>query len=202
MNNNVLIVLTFLAILIKLDVKLGEIVMTILFSVEQLNTALFDFLVLNAEFFIHILELVGLYFIVFSAAKALYGFFTHNPRYRLDLSEGLATGLEFKLGGEILRTVVVRSMDEIMLVGGIILLRVALTLLIHWEIKNEERGLERRIKETKNDFVVAMKEKAVDENNSRFLAGLENVIHQSAIEYFKEKTDEYLSNQNKDNTNE
>ena|GEM_PF-197234 len=176
--------------------------MTILFSVEQLNTALFDFLVLNAEFFIHILELVGLYFIVFSAAKALHGFFTHNPRYRLDLSEGLATGLEFKLGGEILRTVVVRSMDEIMLVGGIIVLRVALTLLIHWEIKNEERVLERRIKETKNDFVVAMKEKAVDENNSRFLAGLENVIHQSAIEYFKEKTDEYLSNQNKDSIDE
>lgn len=49
--------------------------------------------------------------------------------------------LEFKLGGEILRTVVVRDLKEIALVGAIILLRAALTFLIHWEIKNEEAAL-------------------------------------------------------------
>ena len=48
-------------------------------------------------------------------------------------------GLEFKLGSEILRTVVVRELREILLVGAIILLRAALTFLIHWEITNEER---------------------------------------------------------------
>ena len=46
--------------------------------------------------------------------------------------------LEFKLGGEILRTVVARDMSDIIQVGAIIILRAALTLLIHWEIKNEE----------------------------------------------------------------
>lgn len=49
--------------------------------------------------------------------------------------------LSFKLGGEILRTVVVRDMSEIMQVGAIIVLRAALTLLIHWEIKNEEKEI-------------------------------------------------------------
>ena len=49
-------------------------------------------------------------------------------------------GLEFKLGSEILRTVVVRELREIVLVGAIILLRAALTFLIHWEITNEERA--------------------------------------------------------------
>ena len=56
-------------------------------------------------------------------------------------------GLEFKLGGEILRTVVVRDLSEIALVGSIILLRAALTFLIHWEIKNEESEHLERIEE-------------------------------------------------------
>ena len=47
-------------------------------------------------------------------------------------------GLEFKMGSEILRTVVVREWKEIGLVAGIIALRAALTFLIHWEIKQEE----------------------------------------------------------------
>ena len=34
---------------------------------------------------------------------------------------------------------VVRELREIVLVGAIILLRAALTFLIHWEITNEER---------------------------------------------------------------
>ena len=51
-------------------------------------------------------------------------------------------GLEFKLGSEILRTVIVREFREIWLVGAIILLRASLTLLIHWEITNEERTAE------------------------------------------------------------
>ena len=50
----------------------------------------------------------------------------------------MAMGLEFKMGSEILRTVVVREWKEIGLVAGIIALRAALTFLIHWEIKQEE----------------------------------------------------------------
>ena len=64
-----------------------------------------------------------------------------DPHTRLYLAEGLAMALSFKLGGEILRTVVVRDMSEIMQVGAIIVLRAALTLLIHWEIKNEEKEI-------------------------------------------------------------
>ena len=48
-------------------------------------------------------------------------------------------GLEFKLGSGVLRTVVVRDWKEIGIVAGIIALRAALTFLIHWEIKEEEK---------------------------------------------------------------
>jgi uncharacterized membrane protein len=46
------------------------------------------------------------------------------------------------MGGEILRTVGVTGWAEIGMVAGIILLRAALSFLIHWEIKAEEREFE------------------------------------------------------------
>ena len=61
------------------------------------------------------------------------------PDTRVYLAKGLAMGLEFKMGSEILRTVVVREWKEIGIVAGIIALRAALTFLIHWEIKQEEQ---------------------------------------------------------------
>ena len=60
---------------------------------------------------------------------------------RLDLAEGIALALEFKMGGEVLRTVVVREWRELGILGAIIILRGLLTFLIHWEIKNEKEDL-------------------------------------------------------------
>ncbi len=42
------------------------------------------------------------------------------------------------LGREILRTVILRTLSEPVIVAGIIALRAVLTVLIHWEIKNEK----------------------------------------------------------------
>ena len=66
---------------------------------------------------------------------------------RLKLAKGMALCLEFKLGSEILRTVVVRDLSEIAIVGAIIVLRAALTFLLHWEIKNEEAEAEAALNE-------------------------------------------------------
>ena len=55
----------------------------------------------------------------------------------------IALSLEFKMGSEVLRTVVVREWEELGILGAIILLRGVLTFLIHWEIKNEEQALEK-----------------------------------------------------------
>ena len=63
---------------------------------------------------------------------------------KLTLAKGLAMGLKFKMGSEILRTVIVRDWHEIGTVAGIIALRAALTFLIHWEFKEEEKEKEIR----------------------------------------------------------
>ena len=85
-------------------------------------------------------EYVGVMVIVVAGAQGVWHYVRRDPLTRLTLAKGLAMGLEFKLGSEILRTVIVREFREIGLVGAIILLRAALTVLIHWEIKNEEQA--------------------------------------------------------------
>ena len=42
------------------------------------------------------------------------------------------------MGGEVLRTVIVRTWDELAILGAIIVLRGALTFLLHWEIRTEK----------------------------------------------------------------
>ena len=82
--------------------------------------------------------------IIISGVKGIIDYIKHNPSIRLNLATGMALGLEFKLGSEILRTVVVRDLSEIATVAAIIALRAALTFLIHWEIKVEKEDDEKR----------------------------------------------------------
>ncbi|NLG25097.1 MAG: DUF1622 domain-containing protein [Clostridiales bacterium] len=85
-----------------------------------------------------VLDLIGVIMVVISALKSLIGYFKKDAHVRLVLAQGIALGLEFKLGGEVLRTAIVREWSELGILGAIILLRAAMTLLIHWEIRHEE----------------------------------------------------------------
>ncbi len=99
---------------------------------EHLLTEIVDIGILLFEF-------MGVFVLIASGIRGIFEYLCRSPFTRLNLAKGMAMGLEFKLGSEILRTVVVREFNEIFLVAGIILLRAALTFLIHWEIKNEEK---------------------------------------------------------------
>ena len=83
-----------------------------------------------------ILELCGICVLVTSGVKAFIGWL-QKKEVSLHLAEGIALALQFKMGGEVLHTVIVREWTDIARIGAIIVLRVILTLLIHWEIKNE-----------------------------------------------------------------
>ena len=88
---------------------------------------------------VHLLELMGVSVILFGAVRDFVWYFTGRAvNIRQDLARSLALGLEFKLGGEILRTVIARDLREIATVGAIIVLRGALSFLIHWEIGHIE----------------------------------------------------------------
>ena len=90
-----------------------------------------------------LLELFGVVVLVFTALKAFIQWLKHDTNLRLDLAQGLALSLEFKMGSEVLRTVIVREWAELGILGAVIALRGLLTFLIHWEIKHEEESLEK-----------------------------------------------------------
>jgi len=92
-----------------------------------------------AQFGIAATELAGISILLITVVKSIIGYFKKDEHIRLDLAEGIALALEFKLGGEVLRTVIVREWTELLILGAIIALRGALTLLIHWEISVEEK---------------------------------------------------------------
>ncbi len=90
-----------------------------------------------------LMEFLGVCVLVATAVKCFWHLIKRDGyNIRLNLAQGIALALEFKMGGEVLRTVVVREWAELGILGAIILLRGVLTFLIHWEIKNERKAME------------------------------------------------------------
>lgn len=91
---------------------------------------------------ISVCELIGIFVVTFSALQAFYKYLkeiiTRKPsNFKFELAQGLASGLEFKMAAEILKTVQVREIQELVILGAVILLRALLSLLIHSEMKAE-----------------------------------------------------------------
>lgn len=106
-------------------------------------TILEEILTYVVQFSVTVLEFFGVFILVYTAVRCFISWTRKDHFVRLDLAQGIALALEFKLGGEVLRTVITRDRDELFILGAIILLRGVLTFLIHWEIKNEEKALEK-----------------------------------------------------------
>ena len=86
------------------------------------------------------LELMGIFVVSVSAlaafARYLKSLVTRSPcDVQFALASGLALSLEFKMAAEILKTVLVRDLKELMVLGAVILLRALLSFLIHFEMK-------------------------------------------------------------------
>lgn len=92
------------------------------------------------KYVVLLIELIGTIILIYAVVSAIIGLFKHHKHVRLKLAEGIALALEFKIGGELLRTVIVRNWEELLILGAIILLRAALTFLIQWEIKIERKS--------------------------------------------------------------
>ena len=86
-----------------------------------------------------LIEFVGVAVLLVSVVRGVIGILMKKEHVRLKLAEGIALSLEFKMGSELLRTVSVRDWNELLILGAVILLRAALTFLIHWEIGLETK---------------------------------------------------------------
>ena len=91
---------------------------------------------------ISVCELIGIFVVTVSVIAAfagyLKGLISHkSTNYKFELAQGLASGLEFKMAAEILKTVLIHNLDELIILGAVILLRALLSVLIHVEMKGQ-----------------------------------------------------------------
>ncbi len=92
-----------------------------------------------------IIELIGVVIVVYGVIRSLYLFIFSGGNLmasdpKLDLAKALAYSLEFKLAAEILKSVMIQTLDEFIILAAIVVLRVILTFVIHWEIESSEKS--------------------------------------------------------------
>lgn len=93
------------------------------------------------EILIPLCELMGIVIVTVSAVSAFakYACSLVTKRscdVKFQLASGLALSLEFKMAAEILKTVLIRDLNELLVLGVVIALRALLSLLIHFEMKH------------------------------------------------------------------
>ena len=111
---------------------------------EKLMDGYSDVLHYVAEITVNTLELIGIFIIIIGAVRALFHAISNYKKKLptkiiIELGRSLALALEFKMGAEIVNTVIIRDLKELLVLGIVIALRAVLALLIHWEIKNEKK---------------------------------------------------------------
>ena len=89
------------------------------------------------------LEFVGILIIIIGSIRALAKLFQSIRKKTdlhvvIDLGKALALALEFKMGAEIIKTVVIHNLEELAILGVVIVIRALLTVIIHWEIRTEK----------------------------------------------------------------
>ena len=112
---------------------------------ENIITNYKDFLYPFAELAACTLELVGILIIIFGSIRALVKLFRCMLKRTafhvvVDLGKALSLALEFKMGAEIIKTVIIHNLEELSILGVVILIRALLAFIIHWEIKAEEKS--------------------------------------------------------------
>ena len=109
-----------------------------------------DILYFLAEISAGALEFVGVIIIIVGSFRALVRLvksLTKKSSFKgeVDLEKSLSLALEFKMGAEIIKTVIIHNLEELAILGVVIIIRALLSLLIHWEIHIKER--EKRLKD-------------------------------------------------------
>ena len=110
-----------------------------------MNNFLHTIITEGFPYIISVMEIMGSFIIAFSGISAFIRYFQCVfARKPIDIqtafSKSLVTGLEFLMAGEIFKTILVQSLEEIFILAGIITIRIALTILIHFEGRENHGG--------------------------------------------------------------
>lgn len=109
-----------------------------------------------------LLEMIGIIILVYTAIKCFVLWTKKGDDVRIELGQGIALALQFKMGGEVLKTVIVREWKELGILGAIIVLRGILTLIIHWEVEGEKAEKKEEEEELRRELEMKALEKAAE----------------------------------------
>ena len=85
------------------------------------------------------LEFFGTTVLIVTGVISMYKWLARKSDVRTTISQGILLALAFKMGGEVLRTVIITEPKEMFTIFGIIILRGLVAALIYWEITKEAK---------------------------------------------------------------
>lgn len=95
---------------------------------------------LCGEIAIIVFEVIGLGIIVLAGIKGIAALSKKSVDTSLLLLKGFGLGLTFLLGGEIIKTMFAHDLNDVLALVGIVIMRVALAILVHWEKEHEQHN--------------------------------------------------------------
>lgn len=106
-----------------------------------------EFLELIIPYITGSLEAIGVAIITIAALRGIFqfiknGFDFRDDKVAIDFAKAMSLSLEFKLAAEIIKTVIIRTIDEFIILAAVAILRVVLTFVLHWELKNGTKNME------------------------------------------------------------
>ena len=92
---------------------------------------------------IHIFELMGIFILTIGVFTSFYHyimirFFKKNINLKYEFADAMITTLDFKLAAEILKTVIIKTERELIIIGSVFIIRIIMTFVLEREIKTEQ----------------------------------------------------------------
>ena len=84
-------------------------------------------------------EWIGVIILAISGIRGVIELFKKNPDIDLHLSQGMAVALQFMLCAEIVKLITIGDLTDIILVLGIVVLHIAITVLVAFELKHKKQ---------------------------------------------------------------
>ena len=99
-----------------------------------------EYFITIINFAILAVEVIGVVILLVTSVQALCAVFKSTVHSRKLLGEGISTALSFLLTSEVMKTIVAPDWKDIGMTCATLLMRAAMTVLIHWEEKNEHHA--------------------------------------------------------------
>lgn len=95
-----------------------------------------------------VLELIGVIIILIAAIRGVVKLFKNKFDFNDDevaigFAKAMSLSLEYKLAAEIIKTVLIRTLDEFVILAAVAILRVVITVVLHWELKSGTKSIDK-----------------------------------------------------------